>query len=232
MSDQGKWAKIWISTLANPDLENLELHEWARWVRLIVFMKAHGTNGKLVFDPPFRALQHVLRVESWDALREVIRHCPGFTLFEPSQSASHQPSQHKDERYMIVCKNWYKFQGDMSNERMRKLREKRTVTPIVTSDGKSDSLRREEKRRITSTSTSPAEMSTSRSRLGPLAGPVATRETADPEKAEIAEANKAWEVKPKGEIKTYEEAGEDELCGPPKDLWKKVMKAKPGPDTD
>lgn len=188
MSDQGKWAKIWISTLANPELENLELHEWARWVRLIVFMKAHGTNGKLAFDPPFRALQNVLRVDSWDTLCEVVRHCPGFTLFEPSQSALHQPSQHKEHRHMIVCRNWYKYQGDFSRERMRKLRQKPTVTLPVTHSSQSDGLRGEEKRRITSTSTSTPRTS----RLGPLAGPVATRDEMDYEKLEQEERNKQW----------------------------------------
>lgn len=199
MSDQGKWAKIWVSTLANPKLENLELHEWARWVRLILFMKAHGTNGKLVFDPPFRALQTVMRADSWDTLLEFVRHCPGFTLFEPLQSPLHQPSQHKDDRWMIVCKNWYKYQGDFSRERVSKWRKKQTVTPTVTSLSQSNGLRREEKRRITSTSTSPTSQT-----------------AADAASAPLENGRPA--------MKDYEEAKEGDFCGPPKGWAKQIKK--------
>lgn len=169
MSDQGKWAKIWVSVLANPDLENLELHEWARWVRLIVFMKAHGTNGKLSFKPPFRALQNVLRVETFNDLKEVIINLPNFKWLEPLPNASHTPLHDDIGKHMITCHNWFKFQGDMSTERVKKFRQKQTVSPTVPSNDECNGLRREEKRRITSTSQSYPKSPSPNARSGPSA---------------------------------------------------------------
>lgn len=203
MSDQGKWAKLWISVLADPDLENLELHQWARWVRLIIFMKAHGTNGKLSFSPPFRALQNVIRVASFEELIKVIINLPNFTVLQPSHITSRQPSHEEPSRYMLSCRNWYKFQGDMSGERMQKLRKKQTVTSSVTSDGKSDGLRREEKRRdVKSTSTStPSARSASRLGATPPRLPAAQEKPRNDQglseeemaQAEQHERNRAWQ---------------------------------------
>lgn len=194
MSDQGKWAKIWVSVLANPDLENLELHEWARWVRLIVFMKAHGTNGKLSFKPPFRALQNVLRVETFKDLKEVIINLPNFKWLEPLHNASHTPLHDDIGKHMLTCRNWFKFQGDMSTERVKKFRQRSTVSSTVPSNGKCNGLRREEKRRITSTSTSPALRS-------PLERGGAARE-----------------------FKSFEEAKDDEFCGPPEGMAGRIKR--------
>jgi hypothetical protein len=220
VSDQGKWAKIWISTLANPDLENLELHNWARWVRLILFMKAHGTNGKLSFSPPFRALQNVMRVATFEELIALITNLPNFKVLQPLPNASHTPLQEDSGKYMLTCRNWFKFQGDMSTERVKKFRQKQSVTSTVTSNGESNGLRREEKRRITSTSTSLDSTSTSRSRPAPLPGASATRETdghqealqmnIDYEAMEMAERNREWkrdtkENLPKSEMATPQE---------------------------
>lgn len=68
---------------------------------------------------------------------------------------------------MIVVRNWNKYQGDFSVERTKKWREKKSVTRSVTSNGESDGLRREEKRRdLTSTSLSSSKPPSADARSG------------------------------------------------------------------
>lgn len=178
MSDQGKWAKLWTTVLADPELENLELHQWARWVRLLIFIKAHGTDGKLMITEPCRSLQNTLRMSSFEELVALLLVLPSYTLkdatTESLQTASHialQDAQIRLKRYMLTVKNWNKYQGDFSVERVRKHRAKHSVTGSVTSNGESNGLRREEKRRdVTSTSFSSQEPLPSPSaRSGPSA---------------------------------------------------------------
>src|SRR3990167_4705339 len=44
MADQGVWFKLWCSALADPDLSNLCLEDFARWAILGTYIKAHGTE--------------------------------------------------------------------------------------------------------------------------------------------------------------------------------------------
>lgn len=204
MSDQGKWAKLWTTVLADPELENLELHQWARWVRLLIFIKAHGTDGKLMITKPCRSLQNTLRMSSFEELISLILVLPSFKLLDTWQEndpstgqfitvganaprtvanldgkkslplASHTALQETEERlkrYMLVVKNWNKYQGDFSVERVRKHRAKNSVTGSVTGNGESNGLRREEKRRdVTSTSFSSPKPPARSGPSAPLAG--------------------------------------------------------------
>lgn len=151
-------------------------------------------------EPPARALQNALRVQSYEALIEVIKLFKNVTLTPLSHppfgvtdtKALHAPSPETGLSYFVFCKNWYKYQGESSRERMRKMRHKRTVTKYVSSDAL-------EKSRVDLTSTS-----TSLARDASL------------------EAPRPLNTGKHQEIKTYDQAGDNELCGPPKDFSKKL----------
>lgn len=146
MADQGKWFKLWVNALTDPTLEELDTEQWFRWVRLGVFIKAHGEAGELTFSSPGRALQNLLRVDNLLDMIKCIKKLPGYVIEENVTATSQTPSLGsvtESSLYTVKCQNWHKYQGDMSVKRTRKWRAKRTVT----SDGKSDDLRGEEKRR-------------------------------------------------------------------------------------
>lgn len=145
MADKIPWCKFWTSCLTDPDLEELELHQWARWARLVIFIRAHGIAGKMTLTSPAIALQRALRVPSFEALLRVIKLFKNVTLtpcsrdIDPpvrasSQEPSHRPSHRQSHEYFMYVKNWFKYQGDLSKERTRKWRRKNTVTKTVTSD--------------------------------------------------------------------------------------------------
>ena len=228
MADKIPWCKFWTSCLTDPDLENLELHQWARWARLIIFLRAHGDNGKMRLDPPAISLQNTLRVRSYDELLEVIKLFKNVTLTpllhlplsEPLQKPLQEPLHEPLQAYFMFCKNWYKYQQESSVERVRKHR--RYMNRYNNRHGKHVEESRVD---LTSTSTSsPA----SRSRLG--GAPLAEKkgDKMNQEDMEIAEANKAWK-KPtpdKPEIKSWDEARPNDLCGPPPDMWARVKGLK------
>ncbi len=128
MADLRPWYKLWVSCLSDPDLQNLSLEDWARWVRLGVFIKAHGTNGKLIVKAPFTSLLQLLHVTD-----PVTLMCKLGLL--PHVKTCNDPDM---LQVIIEFENWYKYQVDSSASRVRKFR------------AKSNDLRREvEEKRIT-----------------------------------------------------------------------------------
>ena len=128
MADLRPWYKLWVSCLTDPDLQNLSLDDWARWVRLGVFIKAHGTNGKLIVKAPFTAILQLLHVTDPVTLR-------GKLGAFPHLKTRNDPDMLHIE---IEFENWHKYQVDSSAARVRKHR------------AKSNGVRREvEEKRIT-----------------------------------------------------------------------------------
>jgi len=114
MADMRPWYKLWVSCLSDPDLQNLSLEDWARWVRLGVFIKAHGTNGKLIVRAPFTALLNLFCVTDEGALRGKLGALPHLkTRNDPDMLQLH-----------IEFENWHKYQVDSSASRVRKHRAK------------------------------------------------------------------------------------------------------------
>jgi hypothetical protein len=188
MADKIPWCKFWHSCLSDPSLEELELHQWARWARLIIFVRGHGDNGKMRLDYPARALQNVLRVPSYEALIDVIKLFKNVSLMVTDKQPLHEPSQVPSHSYFIIVKNWHKYQGDSSKERTRKYRVTKTVTKHVASDAL-------EKSRVDLTSTSTSSALTDR---GLTPRPFAKNQEKEnagysPEELEQMEANKAWQ---------------------------------------
>lgn len=145
-------------------MEDLEPIQWARFVRLLVWVKAQGEDGKIMAIPPAKMFCRILWVDDYLALVTCLKMMPGLTVLPVTTE--------NVTSYLVKFKNWRKYQGDISRERVRKFRSKNKQNDSVTSNG----LRGEEKRRdvtSTSSSTSPAL------RASPLDAAVATRETTE-----------------------------------------------------
>ncbi len=130
MSDQGKWFKLWVTSIDDPDLDNLPIADFGRWAKLGTYIKAHGTNGSIIVSNPARSLCSKLQNDTFDDMIKVIEEMPNITVtLETNSPVS----------YTVKIDNWLKYQGDYSSDRVSKFRaKKRTV--------KRPKRRREEKR--------------------------------------------------------------------------------------
>ena len=117
MADQGVWFKLWISALADPDLANLSLEDFARWAILGTYIKAHGTDGMLRLTAPARALSGLLQVGDFVALQEVFLRLPNVRVEKDNSTVSCETI------LTVSLRNWAKYQGDYSTFRVRKMRE-------------------------------------------------------------------------------------------------------------
>lgn len=124
MADRGVWFKLWGISLNDQGLQNLSLENWARWVRLGVYTKVHGKNGKMKFRAPFNALLDLFRCT---AITDIEGLLPSFPHVEIlwSDVTNGVPLQLE-----IKFHNWYKYQHDSSLLRVRKHRA--NVTRNVT----------------------------------------------------------------------------------------------------
>lgn len=162
MSDQGKWFKLWESVLDDPSLCDLSHEDWARWVRLGVFIKKHGEAGELLIKAPALMLQSILWVRSFEEVLGVVKRLPGYVIEDTIMAPLHVQLRANEEMtsqtlptplhvtiasvtYKIKSKNWHKYQGDFSVLRVRKFRERKAlhVTANVTAQ---EERRGEEKR--------------------------------------------------------------------------------------
>lgn len=185
MSDQGKWFKLWEAALDDADLENLDIHQWYCWARFGVYLKKHGNDGKITLRNPCTALVNLFRLHSFEEVIKMLKMFPNYLIKEDIIETVNVTNVVVS--CFVVCKNWNKYQGDFSTDRVRKhrLRVTANVTP-------QEERRREETLKSTSTSTSTPRASQS-ARLGALPPRLpATREEIDVELLEQGEANKVW----------------------------------------
>lgn len=148
MADQGKWFKLWCSALDDNDLENLSIHEWFCWARLGTYIKKHGNEGKIVFSSPARALTNLFRVTDFPTALDLIKRFPNCVLGERSITVTGETNSTVtvDIEYL----NWFRYQGDFSNDRVRKFRDKKRHAVTAQEEKRS---RREEKRKEESINT-------------------------------------------------------------------------------
>lgn len=135
MADQGRWFKLWCSSLNDIDIENLSLEDYARWVKLALLVKQQGDAGTLHISSPAFSLQNIFRVTSFEEALKCVRHMPN-VVSEEIKSRRENDASHVTS-VIVTFKNWRKYQHDSSAERMRRKRKR---------DAKSDALRGEEKR--------------------------------------------------------------------------------------
>lgn len=139
VADQGKWFKLWCSALHDDDLENLSLEDWSRWARLGAHIKAHGKDGKIRFREPGTSLVNLFRVPDFNTAIMIIKRLPNFAVGERESTVTTETNT--TVTYEIESLNWLKYQGDFSNDRVRKFRDKKRHAVTV-----QEERRREEKR--------------------------------------------------------------------------------------
>lgn len=141
MADQGKWFKLWCSSLHDQELQNLELDDWARWAMLGTYIKEHGKEGKIRFEYPYRALLTLFRLGSiTDAVR-TIKRFPNYTLGERNVTVS--PETNATVSLEIEITNWHKYQGDLSSTRVRNFRAKKRHRETIQEETRQDKTRRD-----------------------------------------------------------------------------------------
>ena len=142
MSDQGKWWKLWLSALDDDDLENLSIHEWFAWARLACHIKGHGKNGRIVLRKPGTRVVQLMRVEDFDSAINMIKRFPNVEFETPQNETVRETVE-----YIVKFKNWNKYSGDYSYERVKKFRKNETVEDSQ-NETRQEEKRGEEKRRV------------------------------------------------------------------------------------
>lgn len=187
MSDQRAWIKLWCRARHDTSLCNLPLNDWARWIRILMYVGTEGNNGKFILrKSESKVLCHWLEIEGWELLITKLKYLPNISVFavllqNPLQEPLHEPNCD----YLVKINNWYKYQLDSARERVKKHRQNKPLhNPLDVTHKK-----RGEEKRSTPTSTS---TSTPRATRSPFAGATggATRE--DYEALEEAERNRPW----------------------------------------
>lgn len=116
MGDQGRWFKLWVTAPYDIHLSNLSLENFARWCLFGVYLKTHGTNGTLEISSPATSLQQLFRVQNYDDIVYTIKCFPSCIFTVTSVTTA-----------TVTWRNWLKYQGDFSGDRVRKFRNvKRT----------------------------------------------------------------------------------------------------------
>lgn len=136
MADQGKWFKLWVSALSDSALEDLSIEQWFQWVRLGVYIKAHGTDGVLHLTPPSNALRNVLRLANYNAIIEAIKLLPGYKL-EKTETVTIE-LRYDGEPYTVTSQNWHKYQVDSSVTRVKRYRAKKASSVTVQEEKRRD----------------------------------------------------------------------------------------------
>src|SRR6266404_1968265 len=100
MSDQASWFKLWCSSIADADLDNLDIADFGRWAKLGAYVKQHGTNGKIAIQAPARTLCSMLQVADFAALHAAVSRLPNIKIEAQNCSVS-------DETTLTVSfSNW------------------------------------------------------------------------------------------------------------------------------
>lgn len=153
MADQGKWFKLWCSAIHDQELQNLELEDWARWAMLGAYIKANGKDGKITFSHPYRALLNLFRVPTIEAAKLVLNRLPNCGVGEREVTVSTETNT--TVSLEVEYKNWFKYQGDFSSDRVRRFRDKKRHDETAQEERRRDEKRREETRRETTTPQTP-----------------------------------------------------------------------------
>lgn len=140
MGDKGKWVKLHIGWDDDPHIDSLGLDDQARWCKFSTYMKEHGTEGTITLVSPSRVLQHKFRVFTFDEVLDVLRKFPNFDVGEKQNSTvTHVTS------VTVSIKNWLRYQGDYSGDRVRKFRAHVTAKKRG-EEKRGEETRREEKK--------------------------------------------------------------------------------------
>jgi hypothetical protein len=146
MADQGRWFKLWTSTISDPDLRNLPLADFARWCRFGVFLKLHGSDGQITLRSPGIALQELFEVHTFEDAITVLHTFPNCTVLPVTESSV---------TYSVTWRNWHKYQDDNSLDRTRRWRERTRLG--VTPKKRREEMRRDKEKKYQEKKADPAE---------------------------------------------------------------------------
>jgi hypothetical protein len=142
MSDQGVWFKLWGSAYDDPDLSIIPIADFGRWAKLGVYTKRHGVDGVLALTAPENGIRHPLesafQVETFDAVIARIRVFPTCIIHHVSSATNPTVS------FRIEWRNWRRYQGDFSTDRVHKHRAKKRANE--TPKKRREEMRKEERR--------------------------------------------------------------------------------------
>lgn len=114
MAELKQWVKLWTKALTDPSLDSLSIEDFGRWVKLLLYVRDHGDNGKLQITRPARAIVSLFQCETFECVISVISRFPNCNITDG-----------------VTCNvsfdNWSKYQVDSSTARVRKHRQ--NVTP-------------------------------------------------------------------------------------------------------
>ena len=144
MSDQGSWFKLWLSADDDPDLGNLSLADFGRWCKFGMYLKKHGTKGEIELKAPCLPLQRKLELDSFEAVLAVLNTFPNCLVWSRDNVTDHVTNGVTDvcaesifekqksnvtgvTNAIVTWKNWERFQGDNSRDRVRQLRARVTA---------------------------------------------------------------------------------------------------------
>jgi uncharacterized phage protein (TIGR02220 family) len=122
--------------LDDPDLDNLELCDFARWAKLGALIKRQGNSGEIHLQPPARALCAMFQVPDYDTLLSCFTRLPNVIVRRAESPVS------LETNVAVTFRNWVKYQGDYSTARVRQFRE------MKRSKRRGEETRREQTRKI------------------------------------------------------------------------------------
>lgn len=106
MADQGKWFKLWCSSLDDTALEDLELSDWARWARFGAYIKSHGNAGEIEIKSPCRSIQNLWRVKSYREIIVVLVRLPNLMISTSPIQWPHGKLRPPTCEGEILCGKW------------------------------------------------------------------------------------------------------------------------------
>lgn len=134
---------MWTSALTDLALDNLDISDFGRWCKFGTYLKEHGEQGQITLLPPARSLLSKLQIIAFHDLILCLQRFPNCTVTKTVTDGVTCNGE-----YVVKWKNWFKYQGDMSNHRVKRFREKQVLQNAlnVTTKRRGEETRREEKR--------------------------------------------------------------------------------------
>lgn len=124
-SPSRRWVKVWHEILSDLDFQNLSLEQQARFYHLLVYTSSQGDNGKIEIDTPARFLVNLFQCPDYNHLKNCLIGLEKVGVLVTFCNA----------KVSVTFKYWSKYQVDTTSyERVKRFRDKQSVTPDVTPD--------------------------------------------------------------------------------------------------
>lgn len=148
MADQGKWFKLWVGARRDSHLGALSKEDFANWCLLGMYLKEQGCEGLTSHSAPAPALKKAMEIDDYEQLISVLKKFPNCVVEEKQN-----PAVTGVTIINVTWKNWQKYQGDFSGDRVRKFRAN------VTAKKRREEKRRDKKRKEVFIPPTPFEVS-------------------------------------------------------------------------